>query len=132
MSPPSAYGFDVSARNETWLPIIHVTTGPVRARSAALTVHPSSNQNHRVWCGAHRLRVVARGCRPNLCVCIVSPPEGLLGIRLPRQGAGDVRRTDAMSDMKHHSGSDPGEAPCAHTAQRHPAGLLVELDLDEE
>src|SRR3954454_8107640 len=105
MSPPRAEGFDVSARNETWLPIIHVTTGPVRARSAALTVHPSNSQNHSVWCGAHPPRVVARGCRPVSSVSIVSPPEECLGIRLPRQAVGDAKTSGVVSDMKHDSGS---------------------------
>ena len=86
-----------------WLPIIHVTTGPVMARSAALTVQPSSSQNQSVWCGAHPPRV-ARRCRPVSSVCIVSPPEGLLGIRLPRQPVGDARTSGAVSDMKPHSG----------------------------
>jgi hypothetical protein len=38
----------VSARNATLLSIIQVTTGPVSARSAALTVQPSSKKNHSV------------------------------------------------------------------------------------
>jgi hypothetical protein len=36
------------ARNATLLSIIHVTTGPVSARSAALTVQPSISRSQRV------------------------------------------------------------------------------------
>jgi hypothetical protein len=36
------------ARKETLFSIIQVTTGPVRARSAALTVQPSARKIHNV------------------------------------------------------------------------------------
>src|SRR3954453_7722606 len=51
--PPSACGFAAPWRKPTSLPIIHVTTGPVRARSAALTVQPSNRKTHKVRYAGH-------------------------------------------------------------------------------